>query len=82
MTCTLTSVKHIPTMARILILPNTIDSEGYKYRGGNRVLKDMIGDMHSAILYVLRGSTLPGIPTVVTFDEPSKTNLWHARLSI
>jgi hypothetical protein len=40
----------------------------------------MIGDMNSTKLYVLRGSTLPGIAAVVTSDEPSKTNLWHARL--
>jgi hypothetical protein len=40
----------------------------------------MIGDMNSAKLYVLRGSTLPCIIPAVTSDEPSKTNLWHARL--
>jgi hypothetical protein len=40
----------------------------------------MIGDMNSAKLYVLRGSTFPGIASVVTSDEPTKTNLWHARL--
>jgi hypothetical protein len=41
----------------------------------------MIGDINSAKLYVLRGSTLPGIVDVaITSDEPSKTNLWHARL--
>jgi hypothetical protein len=41
----------------------------------------MIGDMNSAKLYVLRGSTLPSIVVVVvTSDEPSKTNLWHAHL--
>jgi hypothetical protein len=40
----------------------------------------MIGDINSAKLYVLRGSTLPGIAAAVTSDEPSKTNLWHARL--
>jgi hypothetical protein len=40
----------------------------------------MFGDMNSAKLYVLRGSTLPGITGFVTSDEPSKTNLWHTRL--
>ena len=40
----------------------------------------MVGDINSAKLYVLRGSTLPGIAAAVTSDEPSKTNLWHARL--
>jgi 5'-3' exoribonuclease 2 len=64
MTRTLTGVKHIPTMARNLISLSTLDSEGYNYRGGNKVLKvskgssiHMIGDMNSAKLYVLRGST-------------------------
>jgi hypothetical protein len=33
----------------------------------------MIGDMNSAKLYVLRGSTLHGIGVVVTIDEPSKS---------
>jgi hypothetical protein len=74
-------------MARILISLSTLDDEGYKYRSGNKVLKvskgsliHMIGDMNTAKLYVLRGSTLPGIVVAVTSDEPSKTNLWHARL--
>jgi hypothetical protein len=86
MTRTLTGVKHIQTMARNLILLSTLDSEGYKYRGRNKVLKvskgpliHMIGDMYSAKLYVLRGSTLPGIAAAVTSDEPTKTNIWHAR---
>jgi hypothetical protein len=87
MTRMLTCVKHIPTMARNLISTSTLDSEGYKYRGRNKVLKvskgsliHMIGDMNSAKLYVYRGSTLPSIAAAVTSDEPSKTNLWHARL--
>jgi 5'-3' exoribonuclease 2 len=74
-------------MARNLISLSTLDNEVYKYRDGNKVLKvskgsliHMIGDMNSAKLYVLRGSTLPGIAAAVTSDEPSKTNLWHARL--
>jgi hypothetical protein len=40
----------------------------------------MIGDMNSAKLYVLRGGTLLGIAAALTSNEPSKTNLWHARL--
>jgi hypothetical protein len=87
MTRTLTGVKHIPTMARNLISLGTLDSEGYKYRGGNKVLKvskgsliHMIGDMNSVKLYVLRGSTLPGITAAITSDEPSKTNIWHPHL--
>jgi hypothetical protein len=87
MTRTLTGVKHIPTMARNLISLSTLNSEGYNYRGGNKVMKvskcpliHMIGDMNSAKLYVLGSSTFPSIVPAVTSDEPSKTNLWHARL--
>jgi hypothetical protein len=83
----LTGGKHIPTMARNLISLSTLDSEGYKYRGGNKVLKvskgsliHLIDDMNSAKLYVLKGSILTGIAAAVTSDEPSKTNLCHARL--
>jgi hypothetical protein len=64
MTCTLIGVKHIPIMVRNLISLSTLDSEGYKYRGGNKVLK------------VSKGSLIHMI------GEPSKTNLWHARLAI
>jgi hypothetical protein len=74
-------------MARNLISLSTLDSEGSKYRGGNKVLKvskgsliHIIDDMNSAKLYVLRGRTLSAIAAAVTSDEPSKTNLWHARL--
>jgi hypothetical protein len=85
MTRSLTGIKHILTMERNLISLSTLEYEGYKYRGGNKVLKvskgplvHMIGDMNSVKLYVLRGNTLSGIAATVTSDEPSKTNLWHA----
>nr|CAE03833.3 OSJNBb0013J13.10 [Oryza sativa Japonica Group] len=82
-------VRHIPGMARNLISLSTLDAEGYKYSGSGGVVKVskgslvyMIGDMNSANLYVLRGSTLHGSVTAaaVSKDEPSKTNLWHMRL--
>uniref|UniRef100_A0ACD5XBE3 Uncharacterized protein n=1 Tax=Avena sativa TaxID=4498 RepID=A0ACD5XBE3_AVESA len=89
-TRTLSEVKHIPSMARNLISLSTMDVDGYKYAGGHRVLKvskgsliHMIGDMNSAKLYVLRGSTLPGIAAAVTSndsDDCGKTHLWHMRL--
>jgi hypothetical protein len=76
-------------MARNLILLGTLHCEGYKYKGGGKVLKvskvsliHMIGDMNSAKLYVLRGSTSPFIIDVVTSDEPSKTNLCMLALAI
>nr|AAL75759.1 Putative pol polyprotein [Oryza sativa Japonica Group]AAL91607.1 Putative pol polyprotein [Oryza sativa Japonica Group]AAP51772.1 retrotransposon protein, putative, Ty1-copia subclass [Oryza sativa Japonica Group] len=89
MTCTLKDVRHILGMARNLISLSTLDAEGYKYSGSGGVVKVskgslvyIIGDMNSANLYVLRGSTLHGSVTAaaVTKDEPSKTNLWHMRL--
>ena len=87
MTRTLTGVKHIPTMARNLISLSTLDCDGYKYKGGNKLLKVskgslivMVGDMNSAKLYVLRGSTLSGTVAAVSHDDASKTNLWHKRL--
>uniref|UniRef100_A0ACD5UZL7 Uncharacterized protein n=1 Tax=Avena sativa TaxID=4498 RepID=A0ACD5UZL7_AVESA len=86
----LSEVKHIPSMARNLISLSTMDVDGYKYAGGHRVLKvskgsliHMIGDMNSAKLYVLRGSTLPGIAAAITSndsDDCGKTHLWHMRL--
>jgi hypothetical protein len=55
MTCTLTGVKHIPSMARNLISLGILDCDGYKYKGGDKHLKVssgslivMIGDMNSA----------------------------------
>ncbi|CAD6253966.1 unnamed protein product [Miscanthus lutarioriparius] len=86
---TLKDVRHIPGMARNLISLSTLDAEGYRYSGSGGVCKvskgsliHMIGDMNSAKLYVLRESTLHGSVTasVVSNDEPSKTNLWHMRI--
>ena len=81
---TLKDVRHIPGMARNLISLSTLDAEGYRHSGSGGVCKVskgsliyMIGDMNSAKLYVLRGSTLHGSVTAaaVSNDEPSKTNL-------
>ncbi|CAD6232026.1 unnamed protein product [Miscanthus lutarioriparius] len=89
MICTLKDVRHIPGMTRNLISLSTLDAEGYRHSSSSGVCKvskgsliHMIGDMNSAKLYVLRGSTLHGSVTVATVsnDEPSKTNLWHMRL--
>ena len=40
----------------------------------------MVGDMNSAKLYILKGSTLSGTTAVITNDDPSTTNHWHKRL--
>jgi hypothetical protein len=39
MTYMLTGVKQIPTMARNFMSLGTMDCKGYKYKGGNKVLK-------------------------------------------
>ena len=79
MTRILTGVKHIPSMARNLISLSTLDCDGYKYVGGNKLLKVskgsliiMIGDMISVKLYMLRCSTMSGTAAAVTNDDPSK----------
>ena len=67
MTRTLKDVRHILGMTRNLISLSTLDAKGYKYSGSGGVLKvskgsltDMVGDLNSAKLYVLRGSILLG----------------------
>jgi hypothetical protein len=57
-------VRYIPGMTKNLISLNTHDAEEFKYSGSSGVLKVsqgslvcLVGDMNSAKLYVLRGST-------------------------
>jgi hypothetical protein len=90
MTRTLQNVRYILGMSRNLISLSTLDAEGFKYSGSGGVLKVskgslvcLVGDMNSAKLYVLRGTTLHGsiyAVVVVTDDKPCETNLWHMRL--
>jgi hypothetical protein len=61
-------VRYIPGMSRNLISLSTLDAEGFKYSDSGGVLKVskgslvcLVGDMNSAKLYVLRGSTLHGL---------------------
>jgi hypothetical protein len=91
MTRTLQNVRYIPGMSRNLISLSALDAEVFKYSGSGGVLKVskgslvcLAGDMNSAKLYVLRGSTLHGSISVavadVTDDKPCETNLWHMHL--
>jgi hypothetical protein len=90
MTRTLQNMRYIPGMRRNLISLSTLDAEGFKYSSSGGVLKVskgslvcLVGDMNSAKLYVIRGSTLHGsisAVTAVTNVEPNGTNLWHMRL--
>ena len=84
---TLKDVRHVPKMARNLISLSTLAVEGYKYSGSGGVVKvakgsliHMIGDMNSAKLYSLRGSTINATAAAVTNDKSDNTNLWHMRL--
>jgi len=62
---TLKNVRYIPGMTRNLISLSTLDAEGFQYSSSNGVLKVskgslvcLKGDLNSAKLCVLRGSTL------------------------
>jgi hypothetical protein len=83
---TLTDVRHIPDMSKNLITLSTLDGKGYKYSGGDGVLKVskgslivMRGDLISANLYRLRGTTIIGDAAVISNSlcTSDATNLWH-----
>jgi hypothetical protein len=92
MTCTLTDVRHVPTMFRNLISLSTLDNLGYKYFTSSGVLKVfkcslvvMKGVMKSANLYILSGDTIIGTAVVssaaaVTSKNCSDSKLWHMHL--
>jgi hypothetical protein len=92
MTCTLTDVRHVPTMFRNLISLSTLNNMGYKYFASGGVLKVskgslvvMKGIIKSANLYILSGDTIIGTVVVssaaaVTSDNCCDSKLWHIRL--
>ena len=86
---TLTDVRHIPNMRKNLISLSTLDGKGYKYSGGDGVLKVskgslivMKGDLKSVKLHRLHGTTITGDAAVISISLSSSdaTNLWHMRL--
>jgi hypothetical protein len=86
---TLTDVRHIPDMSKNLISLSTLDAKGYKYSGGDGVLKVskgslivMKGELKSLNLYHLHGTTITGDATVISNSPTNSdaTNLWHMRL--
>jgi transposase InsO family protein len=84
---TLTNVRHVPRMKRNLISLGTIESLGYKYAGGNGVLKISKGNLvvlkanRINSLYHLQGTTVTGSAAVSTIaSDPHITKLWHMRL--
>src|SRR4051812_13211167 len=84
---TLKDVRHVPKMAKNLISLSTLAVEGYKYSASGGVFKvrkgsliHMIGDMNSAKLYALRGSTINATDVAVTNDKSGNINLRNMRL--
>jgi len=87
---TLTDVRYIPKMKRNLISVSALDAKGYKYSGGDSVLKVtrgslivMKGDLSSTNgLYYLRGSTVSGnaTPVISKNSDCDAANLWHMHL--
>ena len=86
---TLTDVRHILDMRKNLISLSTLDGKGYKYSGGDGVLKVskgslivMKGDLKSANLYRLRGTTIICDAAVISnsLSNFDATNLWHMHL--
>ena len=70
---TLTDVRHIPDMSKNVISLSTLDGKGYKYSGGDGVLKVskgslvvMKGELKSPNLYRLRDTTNTGDPAVIS----------------
>ena len=86
---TLTNVRHIPTMTRNPISLSTLDLKGYKYSAGGGVMNVSIGslvvmkgDLKSANLYLLRGTTILGNVATISksLSDSDATKLWHMRL--
>nr|CAD41912.2 OSJNBa0033G05.13 [Oryza sativa Japonica Group] len=86
---TLSDVRHIPNLKRSLISLCTLDRKGYKYSGGDGILKVTKGSLvvmkasiKSANLYHLQGTTILGNVATVSdsLSNSDATNLWHMRL--
>ncbi|WVZ50367.1 hypothetical protein U9M48_001625 [Paspalum notatum var. saurae] len=83
---TLTNVRHIPDMTKNLISLSTLDGKGYKYSGGDGVLKVSKGslivmktDLKSANLYRVCGTTITDDAAVISnsLSNFDATNLGH-----
>ncbi|WVZ86727.1 hypothetical protein U9M48_033466 [Paspalum notatum var. saurae] len=83
---TLTGVRHVPDMTKDLISLSTLDGKGYKYSGGDGVLKVskcslvvMKADLKSANLYRLRGTTIIGDAANGVAERMNRTIISRAR---
>ncbi|XP_024315863.1 uncharacterized protein LOC106865951 isoform X2 [Brachypodium distachyon] len=70
---TLSDVRHIPNLKKNLISLSTLDNKGYKYSGGDEIVKVtksslvvMKGDMKATNLYHLRGMAITDNAIVVS----------------
>ncbi|KAK2987349.1 hypothetical protein RJ640_023650 [Escallonia rubra] len=85
---TLTDVRHVPDLRKILISLGTLDSNGYSYRATGRVMRIMKGSLvvmkglKQNSIYLLQGSTVTGAAaTTLSSDiDSNTTKLWHMRL--
>ncbi|KAK2972776.1 hypothetical protein RJ640_027871 [Escallonia rubra] len=85
---TLTDVRHVPELRKILISLGTLDSNGCSYRAAGGVMRIMKGalvvmkGLKQNSLYLLQGSTVTGTAaTTLSFDiDSDTTKLWHMRL--
>jgi hypothetical protein len=88
---TLIDVRYIPDMRKNLIYLSTLHGKGYKYSGGDGVLKVSKGslivmkaDLKYANLYRLHGTTITGDATVISnsLSNSNATNLGICDLGI
>ncbi|KAK3011603.1 hypothetical protein RJ639_011010 [Escallonia herrerae] len=84
---TLTDVRHIPELRKILISLGTLDSNGCSYRAAGGVMRIMKGalvvmkGLKQNSLYLLQRSTVTGVVAASSFDiDSDTTKLWHMRL--
>ncbi|KAK2996023.1 hypothetical protein RJ640_001121, partial [Escallonia rubra] len=73
---TLTNVRHVPKLMKILISLGALDSNGCSYRAAGGVLRIMKG-----ALIMMKGTIAGATATTSSFDiDSDTTKLWHMRL--
>lgn len=83
---TLTSVRYVPQLKKMLISLGVLDSYGYNFRGQNGVMKVSKGTLvvmkaeKVGNLYRLKGNTHVSEATIVSEKEEEDTRVWHQRL--
>ena len=83
---TLTYVRHVPGLKKILICLGVLDSCGHKFTGLSGVLKVSKGALvvmkalKTGYLYKLVGRSQVNDTTLVSEEMSGSTQLWHQRL--